>query len=76
MSADIQVTASEVQEGDFLPGLDNGYVFQEPETDHDLRDGRYNTAVGRGLALISFHDQNGDECYLLAPPDMTVTVTR
>jgi hypothetical protein len=71
------VPAAEVQEGDYLPGLDNGYVFEDPEDADDkvsLSDGRFSFGVGDGMTLVSFHTADGDEAYLVVPSDMPVTV--
>jgi hypothetical protein len=78
---ELKVPASEVREGDFLPGLDNGYVFQDPEENNGYLS--YPT-TGYGIAtampedtlLISFHTAEGEEAYLLVPSDMPLTVER
>ncbi len=58
------VDASNVQEGDFLPGLDNGYVYDEPEEVDEYR------------VRINFHTSEGDEAHVECPRDMPVTVER
>lgn len=73
--SEVKVEAGEVQEGDFLPGLDNGYVV-EVDHDPDVWDGRYNVSMSTGLVLLTFHTAQGEEAYLLCPPDMPVTVKR
>lgn len=73
---EMTVPAEEVEEGDFLTGLDNGYVFEEPERNPNIGYGRWNTALGEGAVLISFHDAQGDENYLICAPDMKVSVRR
>lgn len=73
------VPASEVQEGDFLPGLGNGYVFEDAESASgkvSMSDGRYSFDVGEGMTLVSFHTAEGDEAFLVVPEDMPVTVER
>lgn len=72
------VPAEEVEKGDFLTGLGNGYVF---DIDHapDVRvaDGRHLfQAGGQGYTWFTFHDENGDENYLLVAPDLMVTIER
>lgn len=68
-----KVDAGTLHEGDFLPGLDNGYVFEDAEMNPDFRD-RYNVGLAHGLVCVSFHTAQGEESYLLCPPDMPVTV--
>lgn len=59
------VKARKVREGDFIPGLDNGYVFTDPEPSE------------RSWAIrIQFHDQNGEEGSIECDPDMLITVDR
>lgn len=68
------VPVEEIEEGDFLPGLEMGYVF-DIDTDPDLR-GDYNVNIADGMYLISFHDTSGDENYLLLYPGVMVEVQR
>ena len=75
------VKARKVREGDFLPGLDNGYVFADAEIDPDVSMGNgisYTpTPLGNvSVVMISFHDADGDENYLICGKDMPVTVAR
>ena len=76
----MKVQAQTVQEGDFLPGLDNGYVFQDAEENDGYFEypGGYGNrgAMSEDTVLITFHNSNGDECYLLLPGDTQVEVTR
>lgn len=74
MSKQMTVAASEVQEGDFLVGLDNGYVFEGPSEDVPPYESGY--ARGPGLVSISFHTAEGDEGELIVPAEMPVTVKR
>lgn len=69
-----RVLAETIKAGDFLPDLDNGYVV-EVDHDPDLRT-EYNSIFGDGLVLITFHDENGDENYLLLSPETFVRVKR
>lgn len=80
--ATMTVPAEDVREGDFLPGLDNGYVYQPPETGNGYLSypstggGGYNVAMPESTVVLSFHTAEGDEAYLLVPADMPVTVKR
>lgn len=69
------IEASELREGDYLIGLDNGYVF-DIDADHSISEGRYNAELGHGLLLVTYHTQNGDENYLLISPESDVLVGR
>lgn len=75
------IKASQVQEGDFLPGLDNGYVMCEPEVNNGYlsypvtSSGGYNVAMPSDTVVITFHDRDGEECYLLLPSDSRLTVS-
>jgi hypothetical protein len=76
----MKVSASEVREGDFIPGLDNAYVF-EAETNTGYmsypRNGYgYDAAMPVDTRLISFHDADGEECYLMLPGDSQLTIER
>lgn len=57
------VKARKVREGDFLPGIDNGFVYEDPQVDE------YEVT-------IEFHDANGDEGRLTLPRNSLVTVGR
>lgn len=76
----MKISASEVQEGDFLPGLDNGYVFEVEEGNgylsYPATSGGINTAMPEDTILISFHDADGEENFLLANPNMELEVNR
>lgn len=62
------VKAKKVREGDFLPGLDNGYVPWEPE--------REDNGYGEATIRILMHDRWGNEFFLECGEDMPVTVER
>lgn len=66
--ATIKVKAKKVREGDFLPGLDDAYVFQDP--DRDLYDGRMNEVV------IRFHDAEGEEGFIQCGKNMPISIER
>lgn len=70
-----KIKAENVRLGDFLPGLDNGYVVEVDE-EHGLVSGRYNTAFASECQIITFHTAEGDEAHIICPPDMPVTVQR
>lgn len=73
----IKVKARKVKEGDFIPGLDNGYVIEvQREGGFIIGTDRYSFAQGEGTVTITMNDAEGDEFYLLAPLDMPVTVAR
>lgn len=73
------VNAEEVKVGDFLPGLSNGYVFEDPEPASDslsFFSGFTPVRPDESLVLISFHDEQGDENYLILRSDFQVQVNR
>lgn len=55
----------------FLTDLDNGYVMEnEPAEDSiSFRDGWHAFSIGEGYRLITFHDCNGNENYLILADD-------
>lgn len=68
------VEAGEVEAGDFLPGLDNGYVFEDPtQADAYVSDG-YVIAMPSGTIRIRFHTAEGEEAELICPDNMPVTI--
>ena len=74
----MQVKMSEVQEGDYLTGLDNGYVVEvekDPDVSMGVGRGTY-AAMGSGMVMLTFHDAEGGEGYLMAAADMPVEVKR
>lgn len=79
--ATMRVKAKEVKTGDFLPGLDNGYVFTDPETNDAgyftaPGSARYSSGMPEDTVLITYHDTEGEECYLLLPAESGVQVER
>lgn len=50
MNVNEMTTVGELGEGDFLVDLDNGYVVDVEEWEESVR--------------ITFHDADGNECYL------------
>jgi len=71
------VPASELREGDMLPGIGNAYVFEVEEGNGYLSYPR--TGYGQSVAmpedtvLIGFHDAEGEENYMLLNPECMVT---
>ena len=74
------IDASEVQEGDFLTGLANGYVVEVEEGNGYLSypstGSGYAAAMPEDTILITFHDEEGNENYLLASPSLRLDVSR
>lgn len=70
--------AKKIKVGDSLPGLDNGYVIDvEQGSIYASFDERYGTNQGGpDSVLITFHDAQGDEAYLLCKKSMPITVDR
>jgi len=76
MTQETVIPVQDLQEGDFLVGLDNGYVFtvEEDISDSISLDRTYNVSLGGDMVLVTFHDSNGDENYLILNRDFPVTV--
>lgn len=74
MSEQIYVAAGEVEPGNYIPCLDNAYVF---EVDHspDIRN-EYNQNIADGLVMVTYHDAEGEEGYLLLTPATRIEVLR
>lgn len=75
-----KIKASQVREGDYLPGLDNGFVIQDPEKNagylsYPTPTSGYSVAMPGDTVVITFHDADGEECYLLLPSDSRLTVS-
>lgn len=70
MSEQIYVAAGEVEPGNYLPGLDNAYVydFQPYNIFNDDGDDSQYTVI--------YHDNVGNEGYLLLTPDTRIEVLR
>lgn len=65
-----QVKAKKVREGDFLPGLDDAYVFMAPE------ESTYGGIAERYVAIYFHVGADGEEGHLDVPDDMLITVIR
>lgn len=79
--ATLKIQADAVREGDFLPGLDNGYVFEVEDNEagymsYPRTGGGMDAAMPDDTVLISYHDSSGDECYLILPGESMLTVER
>lgn len=77
----MKIQADELREGDFLPGIDNGYVYEvETETNGYLSypSTGYgsNCAMPQDTVLVCFHDADGNENYLLLSPECMIEVDR
>lgn len=72
------VPAAKVREGDFLPGLDNGYVYEDASGEDipPYFDGRFAIARSGDNVRIGFHTAEGEEAELICPADMPITVER
>lgn len=64
-----RVAAGKVREGDFLLGLDNGYVYEEPT-------GENYWSERHDRVRISFHDFEGNENEAILQPNVPVLVGR
>lgn len=74
------IEASELQEGDFIPGLDNAYVYEVetgngylsyPSTGYGMA-----TAMPEDTLLVTYHDADGNENYMLLSPEARLTIER
>ena len=69
--------AENVRNGDFLTDLDNGYVVDvESEPNVSLSSCRYAHGTGEGMVLITFHDAQGEENYLILRSDHPIEIER
>lgn len=73
-----QITASDLREGDTIPALDNAYVVEVEVNDgyFTYPGGRMNVAMDDDTILVTWHDANGGENYMLVRPDHPFEVTR
>ena len=77
------VKAKNVREGDTLPGLGSGYVFEVTENTEgyfkvETEYSRYSPAgcFGEDFVAIGFHDENGEENYLIVSGNTRIQVQR
>jgi hypothetical protein len=70
---DMILPASELEAGMSFKGID-GYMF---EVEHDLEcsvfTGSFNISLGK-YTVVTFHDSDGEENYMLLNPDVEVEV--
>ena len=59
-----KVLIEDVVEGDFLLDLDNGYVYEDPESDE------------YGVYTVRFNDAEGGECVLIHADGLRLNVGR
>lgn len=78
MGTTVQVRAHEVREGDFIPGLDNGYVIEVEHGDDFTYPTRndYASRVSDEMVCITYNDADGGENYLLMLADSRLTINR
>jgi len=78
MSAILWETAEGVREGDSLPGLDNGYVYEAPADATDVLrwGGGPAAALPRDLVYIPFHTAEGEEAFVVLPREHPIQVAR
>lgn len=74
----LDIPASEIQTGDFIPGLGDAYVF---EVEHDqgvnsFSTRGYDTYLGDNWTVVTFHDAQGEENYMILNPECRVEVQR
>jgi hypothetical protein len=78
--ATLKVQADALIEGDYIPGLDNGYVVEVDENDGYLSYPRVGSGMSAALPmdtiLVTYHDANGEECYLMLPSESMLTIER
>lgn len=76
----MKITANDVVEGDFLTGLGNGYVVEVEEGNGYLSYPRTGSGMSVGMPedtlIITFHDAEGEENFLLASPNLELEVRR
>ena len=77
MAEQMFVAADEVQAGDFIPSLDNAYVYsvEEDGNSRPFLD-EYGCDLSSDKVVISYHDIEGEEGYLLLTPATRIEVRR
>lgn len=74
----LTVKAENVKQGDSLPTHERGYVAEDAEnaeSNVSFYSGFQPVAL-TGYTLITYHNADGDECYLIVPCDSLVEVER
>lgn len=73
------VFAKDLKPGMTIPGLDNAYIFEKEEGNGYLTypesGGGYAPAMPDDTVIVTFHDRNGEENYMLLHPEMPLEVT-
>lgn len=77
----LTITASEIQPGDFIPGLGDAYVFDVETNEagylsYPRTDGGYDAAMPEDTIVVTFHDHAGNENYMILDPGCRVEVQR
>jgi len=74
----MDVLAKGIHEGDTIPSLDNAYVVEvDDEFDGGLYEvGQFTAAFPDHTVLVTYHDRDGEENYLLLRPETLLTVIR
>jgi len=74
-----KIKARDIRGGMTLVGL-GGYVFEDPETGNGYLTYPstglgYAAAMPDDTVVITFHDDLGEECYLIVHPDFEIEVS-
>lgn len=71
------IEVSELRAGDMLPGVGNGYVFEveHEEGVNSFSTRGYDTYLGE-FTVVTFHDAEGDENYMILNPNGFIEVER
>lgn len=78
-TTDKLVNVADVEEGDFLTGLDSGYVIRVERTDDYWAGERAiddDSEPFTGRVTITFHNKDGEECSLTMYGDDPIIVRR
>jgi hypothetical protein len=75
-----RVTAADLMAEDSIPGLDNAYIVEVETGDGYLSYPRtasgYSAAMPEDTILVTYHDANGNENYMLLNPDAELIIER
>ena len=66
--------SQDIEEGMFLPGIDNGYVIDVEESPYYVDENGMNPF--RGMTMITFNTADGDEGYLILPDDVPIKTVK
>lgn len=70
------LTVGELEDGDFLLDLDHGYVVANETARDEVCWQGLAGALDERLRLVTFHDQHGNENYLLMDEEHPIRVGR